>query len=501
MRFEYFPRESLPRLAWCARLRRSSEVVEVWHGPWVETTPGWFVEGAWTGAFRDGAFVEAIHLVGTGGRSEPDRVVFCAPSNLADRVHTVHAGDDLFVSNSAVFLLQMSADEPDPHYREYLSDRIRQQAAGIRDVDKRLPTARGRHILLHDFCTIAIRPDLSIGRLEKPPTPPPADYADYVGQLEETIADIQANAADPGRRRPYRPLATISRGYDSGPLAVLMSRHGAREAFTFTNVPDDDGTAIGERLGYKVTGYDALGYRRLPGAPEAEFHATPWGGDVVMAGCETQLAGALLITGRRGRPLDMISPAAPELYNPRPSALAGAMMNEFRLRVGFLQLIPYYVAALHPDAVFRISTSPEMKPWSVGGGYDKPIPRRILEEAGIPREWFGQQKLASARSPTMRLEDLSAEGAASFRAFLRTMPQTSWRRRVRREAGVLLNRIALGVHRGRRKLRAALGLRTRVPKRAWYPELPKRNASPEMDFAFHWAFSQIRDRYELEESR
>jgi hypothetical protein len=36
-----------------------------------------------------------------------------------------------------------------------------------------------------------------------------------------------------------------------------------------------------------------------------------------------------------------------------------------------------------------------MRPWSIGGNYDRPVPRRIAEEAGVPRQLFGQLKLAS----------------------------------------------------------------------------------------------------------
>ena len=36
-----------------------------------------------------------------------------------------------------------------------------------------------------------------------------------------------------------------------------------------------------------------------------------------------------------------------------------------------------------------------MQPWSIGGTYDRPIARRIGEEAGVPREAFGQTKLAT----------------------------------------------------------------------------------------------------------
>ena len=40
-----------------------------------------------------------------------------------------------------------------------------------------------------------------------------------------------------------------------------------------------------------------------------------------------------------------------------------------------------------------------MRPWSVGGGYDRPIPRRIAEEAGVPRQHFGQRKMGGTRRP------------------------------------------------------------------------------------------------------
>lgn len=47
-------------------------------------------------------------------------------------------------------------------------------------------------------------------------------------------------------------------------------------------------------------------------------------------------------------------------------------------------------------ATQRISHSPEMRPWVLGRRYDKPIPRRILEEAGVPRGTFGEVKRAAS---------------------------------------------------------------------------------------------------------
>ncbi|MDE5832358.1 MAG: hypothetical protein K2H64_05150 [Desulfovibrio sp.] len=36
-----------------------------------------------------------------------------------------------------------------------------------------------------------------------------------------------------------------------------------------------------------------------------------------------------------------------------------------------------------------------MLPWTLGNAYDRPVPRRLAEEAGVPRELFGMRKAAN----------------------------------------------------------------------------------------------------------
>jgi len=38
----------------------------------------------------------------------------------------------------------------------------------------------------------------------------------------------------------------------------------------------------------------------------------------------------------------------------------------------------------------------EMMPYTLNNDYDRPIPRRIAEESGVPRELFGQEKKAAS---------------------------------------------------------------------------------------------------------
>ena len=70
-------------------------------------------------------------------------------------------------------------------------------------------------------------------------------------------------------------------------------------------------------------------------------------------------------------------------------------MAEWRLVVGLIHLpLPYIGARRKPDIV-EITESSEMDPWRLGTEYDRPIPRRIAEEAGVPRQLFGQSKMGS----------------------------------------------------------------------------------------------------------
>jgi hypothetical protein len=96
----------------------------------------------------------------------------------------------------------------------------------------------------------------------------------------------------------------------------------------------------------------------------------------------------------------------------------GVSLQEFRLRVGFIQ-VPVALFALSCDrSVWEITGSEEMKPWTLGTDYDRPIPRRIAEEAGIPREWFGQKKKAILMAFTHNSTTLHPALAEDYRRCL-----------------------------------------------------------------------------------
>jgi hypothetical protein len=75
----------------------------------------------------------------------------------------------------------------------------------------------------------------------------------------------------------------------------------------------------------------------------------------------------------------------------------GLSLSEVRLERGFFHAAVPFLFARNAVDLRRISNSPQMAPWRVGGEYDRPIPRRILESAGVPRTLFAKTKSAMLR--------------------------------------------------------------------------------------------------------
>ena len=76
------------------------------------------------------------------------------------------------------------------------------------------------------------------------------------------------------------------------------------------------------------------------------------------------------------------------------------------------------MGALHQDQLIAISNSEAMKPWNIGGDYSRPIVRRILEEAGVPRGSFGIRKQAASVLLAEHRNMLSPSSSIDFKAWL-----------------------------------------------------------------------------------
>jgi hypothetical protein len=502
--FELVP--GLPGLLWVASIERGGTIAGVRHGPGVETRANWFVEGAWDGAFAEGGATVARVLTGTAGTVGECEWVFATPTHTLDRLHLIVEGDRLHLSNSMALLLATVDDGCDPGYRYYMHD-FATIMKGIRDHAKSVPTRRGNRILMYYHCNVHVDANLGVRAVPKPELPAFRSYPQYRALLASSVAAVVRNAAAPQRGRIYAPLVGISSGYDSPACAVLAREAGCTEAFTFTQArprpgiaDDDSGTAIGERLGYRVAEFDRNAYLARSDRPEVEFLATGTGGDLVMlSSIEPLLAGRILLTGDHGDTAwDRCSPrVSREIRRGDP----GSSLIEFRSRVGFLLLPVPFIGIVHHPELHTLSNGPEMRPWSLGRErYDRPVPRRIAEEQGVPREAFGQAKRAIAQTfhPTTEGHEpleamLSPAALQAFRRYYEALP-VALVERGRRRAWLLQRVLHLNLRVNRRLQRWARRLGVTIKPVVLVPERYGLDHAPN-DFTFHWAIGEVIRRH------
>lgn len=434
MRLTFVEEPHLPPLAWTARLVQKNPVVVVRHGSAVETRRSLFFEGAWDGEFSSGRFADALTFSGSGAVLTDEGVLFSSSTHTLDRLHLIRVADSLIVSNSLAFLFQEAEDSPDPAYWYYDAD-LSSIVEGLNRHRATIPTAHGNTIYLYYHCNVHVGSQLDTVKMSKRTPQPFGSYGEYVGFLRGSLAAVERNATCRQRKIRYTPLATISSGYDSPACAALAREVGCSEAVTFTtcrgefSATEDTGKAVASYLGLRVKEFDRLAYLSRHDFPEAEFLAWGTGGeDVVMAALEDVLPARLLYTGFHGDKVWARENAhvAQDIRRGDPS---GSSLAEFRLRVGFIHLPVPFMGCTQHASIHEISNSREMLQWSVGGNYDRPIPRRLVEEAGVPRHLFGQCKMAATQPLLRRSDQLDMlMTPESHREFLRLLRSTSrWR--------------------------------------------------------------------------
>ena len=409
--------------------------IHVLHGEAVETRADRFVDGAWDGDFEVFDFDRSLTLAGSGGVLRDGACVFATPFHPLERLYVLQSAEETIVSNSLVFALDQAGDGPDltnPNYFFELMSMVR-RGVGRQPVAS-LRTAQGRQLELYAACRLTIDANLRLAASPMPLGPPPSNYAEYFELLLSAARGVVDNAADPARRFTYKPVAACSRGYDSVASAALASRVGCAEGITFaksgsptghpvlglTKPPGNDSGADTLRaLGMNVTERDRLDMLGLPGHPKAELFFRPWAStDASMLIMEDKLAGGVFFSGRHGErywgPTSRCSRTNFEEVD--DVNLSGHAYGEFRARAGFVHFPSPYIGALHGPAIYRITHSDEMRPWKLGTGYyDRPIARRLAEEAGVPRENFGHSKFGTSE----KAGGLGEESERDFQEFLR----------------------------------------------------------------------------------
>jgi hypothetical protein len=443
-RFQYQENADLPPLAWVATIRPSGGI-DVLHGGMVETSGKFFIEGAWAGSFAEGRPADSDCVFGSGAQLDQDRVTFVPSIASTDFIFHYPAADAVHVSNSLALLLWRADDELDPAVRDY-DGVIGSLMAGRKRYQRKIATRKGFvQRTIHENLVISAA---GIEVRDKPVPPRFADFSQYDSYVNERFAALIANCRDGARKRKLKVLSTQSKGYDSTAVNAIAAPFHIDAVFTIEsgNNPnlfadqdisaqsDDDGSEICRALDLATTPINRRAF--ADGIPnEVAF----WAGmfknyELNFVGIHAAIAQggrtpAMLLTGNHGD--SMWYPSRLCVYPAASNTdaniddelvrldLAGHGLSEIRLHVGYIQVPVPYIGARRRVDILRISDSPEMAAWDHGTNYERPIPRRIAERAGVPGNLFGRKKMASVVEFPPPFVPVGAELRKSYFRFLR----------------------------------------------------------------------------------
>ncbi len=381
-----------PALAWLAECTEGSSSLFVRHGPRVETGDSWFCEGVWDGAFDEGGFDRTDIFFGSGARIRSGELVFVSSGSTVDRLQYLAQGNKSLVSNSLACIYAMDSSWLNPGFDGY-SRFFGTVTQGIDLYERQVPD--GGPILI--YFNNLVWDGRQLKDRAKPDTAGGfASFEAYVGFLESCLARIGENARSTKRRFPLGLIGTLSTGYDSPTVTVLARHAGLSEVITFARSRQglaDSGVEIAEKLGIEASVVGRLEWQSR-GLAEIPFIAVDGKGvDVLYAGAEVHLRNRVLFTGYHGvlwkKNSSVLKPAI------QRGDRSGLSLTEYRLLIGMIHLPVTFMGVRHALDINQISRSEALKLWDVGGTYTKPICRRIVEGAGVPRQYFGQVKKAT----------------------------------------------------------------------------------------------------------
>lgn len=427
MRLRYTLVADWPPLAWLARCRPGERAIDVFHGPGLEIANDWYCEAVWDGPFADGDLDRTDLVFGSGARVREDGVCFVSSGSTVDRLQSVDTGEASWISNSLPCLLAGVGGSLDPTYAGYFTD-LKSISRGLSLYVPVLHTSAGpvRLTYYHNLVWDG-------ARLVETPKPagakPFGTFAAYRGFLTEAIGRLADNMDAPGRAESYRMLGTISSGYDSATAAALARPFGLTDAISFGSASSgepDSGEIIADVLGVRLTILARHAWRTASFAEVPFVSADAKGEDVYFKGAETLLARRVLLTGFHGdRVWDRSARTDADLVRGDQSGLS---LTEYRLWAGFLHCPLPFVGARQAASIRALSRSRELAPWHRGAYYSRPICRRILEEAGVPRDAFGRWKKSVSVLFSAQEGFLTPASLADYRFWLERHAD-EWRRR------------------------------------------------------------------------
>lgn len=371
----------------------------------VECREEGFVAGVWDADFEEFSFEKATYSNCTGCKvltSNSGGVIFNTPTHMQEYLFGVRKGDKLYVSNSMPFVLAESGEQLNPDYYDYEYD-LNSTMLGYEHCRRSTPLLGGNKLLIYRGCRIVVDADLNITEERQNHKFPMGNFSEYKASVLGVMQRMVANAQSPKRKHQYGMASTISRGYDACAASVFAHEVGCNTSLSFVS-PDkylkDDGREIAKTIGYTnlLTG-DADAYKQNEDFWEAEISCVGDAGGEISTLCfDRYTEGKLMFGGARGDSMweRLHSNVNDELDFSVGNTLAQtSVIMEPHLRNNTISIEVPLIGCNQWTDIARISNSEEMKPWSVRDRYDRPIARRIVEEAGVGREEFGRAKMGA----------------------------------------------------------------------------------------------------------
>lgn len=494
MKLQFEQIDRWPPLAWLAICRADDSCVVVKHGSRVEVNSKWFAEAVWGGDYSAGEFDRTDLVFGSGARVRDDSIVFVPSATTVDRLHWIEQNGCTWVSNSLACVLTAVDGDVDPAYPHYFRD-FETIIRGTRDYRRTIDTSAGS-VQLAYYENVVWKNGQVTESLKPAARRDFSSFEAYYEFVESALCRIGDNMRSAEREHPYQWLATASSGYDSPTVAAIARAAGLKQTLSFTrdrDHRDDSGAEIARRLGLSPITIDSGAWRGQRDSEIPFIASDSKGEDVYYAGAARVLAGRCLLTGYGGTRVWGKGDAPPEEH--QRSDQAGLSLCEFRLWAGFVHCPVTYFGDRQTRDLRAISNSDEMKPWDVPGGYSRPICRRVLEEAGVPRSMFGTEKKAASVLLFDRRSFLSAESLADFRQWLSSNVPNYRRSAAQgalRAAARFVQRTAGAAHRV-----IPIPLLNRIRQSGRLTVFA--NQEPLFDHIFPWALEKAKQRYAASE--
>lgn len=424
---EYQSENEFPKLGWVTILNESQEMIKVFHGQFVECHADWFIEGIWDGPFEDGDFHETDLIFGTGMRLADEKIYFVSSSSMADRLYYLFVQGKLLVSNSIPCLMAFTDYDLDPvkDYTRFFKNLQKNDE----QYEKELSLQGRREKILNILGDNLV---YSSGKLSIEVKPQKNHFSDFTGLndfIREAFLRFKDNWTSPARKHPLMTFSTISTGYDAAAVSSFASQAGCHTFFNCVTSSalgpaflrarrktDDDGSIIAGYMGATCISFDQYDYRDdlsneiylFPGMPNTRLTNF-----LPMINSLDRLNGpSILFTGIGG---DYAWGSDPGDAGYDYGAIS---LSEVRLKAGFIHCAFLSWISQFRDLLLKISRSEDMNRWSLRNVYDRPIPRRILEERGIPRWEFGYFKKGAWNRLRVPMRPFDPQLRESFYTFL-----------------------------------------------------------------------------------